>query len=58
MNPNPIKMESIVKNEFIFYLNVIFGIITANGKSICEERATLWAISKENRFKQNAFSDF
>ena len=32
--------------------------ITDNGKSICEERATLWAISKENRFKQNAFSDF
>ena len=36
MNPNPIKMESIVKNEFIFYLNVIFGIITANGKRLCE----------------------
>ncbi|UOE42246.1 hypothetical protein MTP09_06295 [Chryseobacterium suipulveris] len=32
-------MESIVKNEFIFYLNVIFGIITANGKSIGEVRA-------------------
>ena len=35
-----------------------FNEITDNGKSICEERATLWAISKENRFKQNAFSDF
>ena len=32
--------------------------LTANGKSICEERATLWGISKENRFKQNAFSDY
>jgi hypothetical protein len=38
MNPNPIKIESIVKDEFIFYLNVIFGIITANGKSIGEVR--------------------
>ena len=32
--------------------------VAATGKSICEERATLWTISKENRPKQNAFSDF
>jgi hypothetical protein len=29
--------------------------MTANGKSICEERATLQKFSKENRFEQNAF---
>jgi hypothetical protein len=32
--------------------------MTANGKSIGEVRATLQKFSKENRFEQNAFSDF
>jgi len=58
MNPNPIKMESIVKNEFIFYLNVIFGIITANGKGLCEVRATATESGEENQTLAKTFSIF
>ena len=40
------------------FFDICLDKLSANGKSICEERATLQTISKENRPKQNAFSDF